>query len=109
MRALIVSIGCNKVLEMIPAKALEMSVSEATCTRLGWPDIICKMANMEPWRREWDTFADTTTTTNDVTQDLRILRVNQLDAERLDMEIGFSLSAYFKKIFQFFDVRKIMI
>jgi hypothetical protein len=60
----------------------------------------------EAWRKEFLNFENATpTTTTDDTRDFRILRVNQLDAERLDMEIGFSLSAYFKKIFQFFDVR----
>lgn len=39
------------------------------------------------------------------TDDAQILRVNQLDAERLDEEIKRYLFFYFSKIFAFFDVR----
>jgi hypothetical protein len=36
---------------------------------------------------------------------LNILKVNQLDAELLDMEIKFRLNGYFSRIFMFFNVK----
>ncbi|KAL0491578.1 peroxin [Acrasis kona] len=70
---------------------------------------------MEDWQKAWKDFdtkpteksANNLIPTSDSVKshddNLQILRVNQLDSERLDVEIGLCLNAYFKRIFMFFD------
>ncbi len=59
----------------------------------------------EEWKQEWQNFnANAPLQVATEPQEVRILRVNQLDAERLDFEISYTLNAYFKRIFLFFDV-----
>eukprot|EP01080_Neovahlkampfia_damariscottae_P008504 gene8504-328_t len=57
------------------------------------------------WLKDYNNAVKTTNTENiEVPHPaLNILKVNQLDAELLDMEIKFRLNAYFSRIFMFFN------
>ena len=58
------------------------------------------------WLKEYNNAINNTNIENLETKNptLNILKVNQLDAELLDMEIKFRLNGYFSRIFMFFNV-----
>jgi hypothetical protein len=60
-----------------------------------------------PWLKEYNNAIKNVKSQNIKIENptLNILKVNQLDAELLDMEIKFRLNGYFSRIFMFFNVK----